>query len=351
MRTNGINARRTHTHLVIAALLLAVVTAAPAVVPLIAGMGKQILQNMIFGEVKGQLIGSLAQMGCKGAALAGLVANADLKRGAPGMPRAGVPPDLADRVVPPVASPAGNATGIQGGGVAGMLSGLRDKLQSLVGGQAAAYAAPAELRSESAARSMAEVERLTGRPAHQVGRNLVVGEGAPNLADAYAMAQMEIAAGARQSMFGGPIHAQLQDKAPIDEQVAPILAQMQAAMSTPLSRAETLAVFDQMAELGVLTPAMRSEARDCIRLAPPSADAALGQTGAMFKSMVLPQMQMIKQQLADLPAEDQQVLAEELTQALREADVHDRKAFSEGFGTGFFPAGVVQRVRASGVLQ
>ena len=47
-------------------------------------MAKQILQNVVFGSVKNELIGSLAGMGCRGATIAGLAAaaSADGAKGA-----------------------------------------------------------------------------------------------------------------------------------------------------------------------------------------------------------------------------------------------------------------------------
>ncbi len=329
----------------VSAALAAVATAAPAVVPLIAGLGKQILQNLILGEIKGQLIGSLAQMGCKGAALAGVIATIDARHVAAGAAKVPLPTGAA---MPDVAA-TGTATAPSGGG--GILSSLRNAMRSMVGGAAPQdrIATPADAAAHPA---VAEAQRITGGPVHIGSGNVAGADRAPDLAGAYALAQREIAAAARQSPLGAMsgVEAATQLDPAQAAQVGQIMGQMQQAMAQPLSRAETLAVFDEMAQVGVLTPAMRSEARGCILLAPPSADAALGQTGAMLKAMLLPQLQAMKQRLADLTPEDQQRLADELVQALREADARDRKAFGDGFGAGFFPPSVVQRVRASGAL-
>src|SRR5262245_29572582 len=50
-------------------------------------LGKQILQNVAFGSVKNELIGSLAGMGCRGSTIAGLAAGASAggAKGASGM--------------------------------------------------------------------------------------------------------------------------------------------------------------------------------------------------------------------------------------------------------------------------
>jgi hypothetical protein len=61
---------------VAAALVVAgVSTPALGVLPVLAALGKQIVQNMLIDGVKSQLIGSLAQSGCKGAALASMLAG------------------------------------------------------------------------------------------------------------------------------------------------------------------------------------------------------------------------------------------------------------------------------------
>lgn len=43
-------------------------------------LGRQILQNIIIGDVKDQMFGALANRGCKGAHLAGLLATVDVKK-------------------------------------------------------------------------------------------------------------------------------------------------------------------------------------------------------------------------------------------------------------------------------
>src|SRR5262249_52740159 len=44
--------------------------------PQMVSMAKQILQNVVLGSVKNELIGSLAGMGCRGSTIAGLAAAA-----------------------------------------------------------------------------------------------------------------------------------------------------------------------------------------------------------------------------------------------------------------------------------
>ena len=115
------------------------------------------------------------------------------------------------------------------------------------------------------------------------------------------------------------------------------------AMAHPLTRAQTLEVFDQLKGLGVLTEAMHGEARDCILLAPDGSDQTLGQTGAVFKELVLPQLQETKAKMANLGPEEQEQLAQGIAQALRDAAPSDRDAFREGLGAGFFPQSVVEK--------
>jgi hypothetical protein len=122
------------------------------------------------------------------------------------------------------------------------------------------------------------------------------------------------------------------------------LSSMQRAMEHPLTRPETLEVFDELKSLGVLTDAMHSEARDCILLAPAGSDRQLGQTGAIFKQVLLPQIRDTKAKLANLTPEQQDELAQGIADALRQAEPADRKAFQEGLGLGFFPKAVVDKV-------
>src|SRR5262252_8835945 len=66
------------TRIILAVAVLALPNAVLAQVPptMIASLGKQILQNIVFGSLKGELFGALADMGCKGATIAGLAAAA-----------------------------------------------------------------------------------------------------------------------------------------------------------------------------------------------------------------------------------------------------------------------------------
>jgi hypothetical protein len=345
-------------------------TLAQAVLPLMAGLGKQILQNMIFGGVKTQLIGSLAQQGCKGAALVSLFSQAEqtalFKHGPPALggakmtPAGGtsmpspagmtMPSPAAGMTMPSPAgmampSPDGMTSGSPGsrtivarGGAAGggFLGGMMDKLRSGLGGSTAPPPADAAAPADAgAAASPAEP-----KPPDQ-GKRLaapVLGKSGPDMTEALQRVQEQ------RTHFVGAAG----QPATTPEQMqsaAALMGQMQDAMAHPLTRAETLGVFDELHGMGMLTDAMHAEARDCILLAPPSASQAIGGTGAMFKTMLLP-----RGRLATLPPDQQQQLADELSQALREAKPSDRKAFREGLGKGFLPPPVLERVRAGGAL-
>jgi len=265
--------------------------------PLIAGLGKQLIQNLLIDGVKSQLMGSLSGMGCKGAALASLLSGG----------KAGV-------------------TGMLGGALMpGLPSGM---------GMPAAMAMPP---------GMAMPAGMAMPP----GTSMPPGMAMPNMPDGKMVGgDLSSMTALMQQQLGARAGAM---PAMPPEQMAQMnasLAAMQQAMSQPLSRGETLAVVDELAELGVMTPAMQSEMRDCVTLAPPSASASLGMTGALMKNMMLPQLRMAREQMASLQPEEREQLATEIAQAMKDVSPEDRKAFQEGFGAGFFPPDVVTSVKA-----
>jgi hypothetical protein len=258
----------TRRRLAVALLAAALPTAGAAVLPLLALVGKQVVQDMVMGAVKSHLIGSLAGMGCKGARLAGLIATASAAHGAGGLRGLG----------------AAAAGGMSPGGAtmpAGMPGGM-----AMGSGQ-----------------DMSQMFAAMG--------------GAGMTPEQMARAQEA-------------------------------MALMQHAMEHPLTRPETLEVFAELEGLGLLTDAMHDEARDCILLAPPGSDRMLGQTGAIFKEVLLPQLRETKAKLSNLGPDEQDQLAQGIAEALREARPEDRKSFSEGLGLGFFPKAVVEKVGAAG---
>jgi hypothetical protein len=261
-----------------AALIAAIVAAAlatslpsHAVLPVVAALGKQFLKDMLIDGVKSQLIGSLAGMGCKGAATASLLAST-------GNPRAA----LSGALAVPGAMP------------------------TMPAGMPAMPAMAAGGRAMDPAQANVAMQQLMGSRA-----------------------------GAMPAM-----PAMSPDQA---AQMAHAMQAMQQAMAQPLSRAETLQVFDEMSDLGLLSPAMRAEARDCVTLAPPGAN--VGMAGAMLKNMMLPQLRTARETMASLTPEERTQLADEIVEGLKEASPEDRKTFQDGFGLGFFPPDVVERVK------
>ena len=124
------------------------------------------------------------------------------------------------------------------------------------------------------------------------------------------------------------------------------MSQMQTASAQPLSPIETAAVFDELADLGLVSDSMRKEAKDCITSAPPGSTDAVGSAGAMLRSTVIPAARQAKDRMANLSPDEQKQLVEGMVEALNSASPADRKAFFDGMGLGFFPAPVVEQVRA-----
>src|SRR5262245_43073604 len=230
-----------------AIIIVAAIAPAHGALPLIAGLGKQLIKNMLIDGVKSQLVGSLADSGCKGAAIASLVAGSPA-RGIGGLLGGGAMPALPSGVALPSGMPPMGAMPAMGDAVA-----------------------------VRAARGGAGVANV------------------PAGVDPRAMDMSQLMAMA-QSQMGGRAGGM---PAMSPEQVAQMnsaMAAMQQAMAQPLSPAETKAVFDELATLGVMTPAMQSEMSDCLALAPPSASAGMGMSAALMKNMVLPQLRTAREQ-------------------------------------------------------
>ena len=283
---------------VAAALVVAgVSTPALGVLPVLAALGKQIVQNMLIDGVKSQLIGSLAQSGCKGAALASMLAG----------------------------SPGRSLGGMLGGGALGGGTALPGGMPQLpTGPMTSSMGDPVSMRAARGGVGILE---------------------APPGTDPRSMDMSQLMALAQQQAG-----AQMRGMPPMSrDQMAHMqsaMSAMQQAMANPLSPAESQAVFDELATLGVMTPAMQTEARDCIALAGPSANPSLGVSAALMKNMVLPKLREAHEQMARLTADEREQLADGIAQAMKDATPEDRKVFQEGFGVGFFPPDVVESVRA-----
>jgi hypothetical protein len=333
-------------------MALGLPTATLAIIPLLALAGKQMIQNMIFNEVEGHLISSLAGMGCKGARLAGLIAaNADRLRpggglggmaGAGGM-GGGMPPGMPNMAsggtpgggMPPGMPSMAGAGGMPGGamppGMPSMPAGMPQGMAMPSMPTGAGGVAPGAMPRGTVPGGMAMGGAPMGAMPMGGSGPVAMGQAPGDLQQAFAAAQARTGAGSTMT----------------PEQMAraqEAMARMQRAMEHPLSRPETLAVFDELKDLGILTDSMHSEARDCILLAPAGSDRQLGQTGAVFKEVLLPQIRETKAKLANLTPEEQDSLAQGISDALRDASPGDRKAFAEGLGQGFFPKAVVDKV-------
>jgi hypothetical protein len=127
----------------------------------------------------------------------------------------------------------------------------------------------------------------------------------------------------------------------LDAEQAAMLARLQGGgMGAPLAPAETLATIDEMSDLGMLSPAMNTELKECMVLLPHAAPA-MGMAMGMMKPM-LPQFRDAREQMRALSPEEQDELAASLGQELDKAPVKDRKAMLGEIGGGLFPPRVVQ---------
>lgn len=276
-----------------------------AVLPAVAFLGQQLVHSVIIDELKAHLIGSLASMGCKGSHIAGLIASADAAHGASGGMPGGMP---GGAQIPGGMSPPMN--NVPGGSTAGMGAAMG----SMGGGAGILDAPPGTVPNGAGAVDPEKMAQVMAMAQRQMGVNAPMQP---------AMTQEQMA------------------------QMQQTMAAMQNAMAHPLSREETLGVFDELGDLGLLTTDMKSEARDCIMLAPPGSDAQIGAAGVMLKTIVLPSLREARARLADLTPEEQDQLAQGMVDALRKASPTDRKAFFDGMGAGFFPGPVVEKVRAA----
>ncbi|HET7527282.1 MAG TPA: hypothetical protein VFK10_15180, partial [Burkholderiaceae bacterium] len=263
------------------ATAIGVAMPAHSVLPLVAGLGKQLIKNMLIDGVKSQLMGSLAEMGCKGSALASVLASSGggrvaLAGGMPGLPA----------------------------GLSAMRGG------AMPGGIPAIPAIAGTIPNSGDAMAMRAARTAGAMPTLPAGID-------PRTIDASQMNALMQQMAARG---GGTMPTMSPQQM---GQMSATIASLQQAMAQPLSRAETLAVFDELAVLGVTTPAMDSEARDCVTLAPPEASASLGASAALLKNMVLPQLRAAREQMAGMTPEQREQMADEIAQAMKDASPED----------------------------
>ena len=265
-----------HVRAALTALAITLALPAPpshALAPIVAVLGKKLLQDMLTSTLKGMLFNSLSDLGCKGTALANGIRSLGSFKGAG----------------------------------AGAMSGL--------------FTMP----------SLATMPNLRGLP----GAAPVAGmAGMPGMTGIAGMPNMagvppEIAAMMSRMMSGGGVDADQTE----------LLAGLKDSMGTPLSPQETLATIDEMGELGLLSPAMASELKECMLVLPQSAQA-LGMGMGMMKSM-LPQFREARDEMRRLSPVEQDELAATLAQELDQAPQADRKLMLAELRGGLFPPRVV----------
>ena len=267
-----------------AAITLALMaTPSQAIAPLLALLGKQMLQDMVMTTAKSMLMDSLGGMGCKGTALANSL----------------------------------NSFGSLKGGGLGMLRGLPGAAG--VGGMPAMPTMPVM----PTVPGMAGMTGMTGMP------------GMPGMTGMGGMGGLgglppDMAAQMARMMSGGGLDA---------GQPASI-ADLQQAMGAPLSPLETITTIDEMREIGMLSAAMSTELKECLLVLPQSAPA-MGIAMGMMKPM-LPQFREARDEMRALSPAEQDELAATLAQEFDKAPAADRKRMLTELGGGLFPPRVVE---------
>ncbi len=277
MRTPTVRAALTTA----AVTLALVATPGQAIAPVLALLGKQLLQDMVMTTAKSMLMNSLSGMGCKGTALANAI----------------------------------NSFGSVKGGGLGALRGLPGAAG--VGGMPAMPAVPGMLTGSG----MTGMTGMAGMPG--MGGMSSMSGLPPDMA-----AQMKgMLAG---MMPGGGLDA---------EQSANI-AELQRQMGAPLSPMETIATIDEMSEIGLLSAAMSTELKECLLLLPQSAPA-MGMAMGMMKPM-LSQFREARDEMRALSPLEQDELAASLAEELDKLPATDRKRMLTELGGGLFPPRVVE---------
>ena len=268
--------------LITATITLALVaTPSQAIAPLIALLGKQLLQDMVMTTAKSMLMNSLRGTGCKGTALA----NALDSFGS-----------------------------LQGGGL-GALRGLPGAAG--VGGMPAMPVMPA-MHGIPTVPGMAGMTGMTG----------LTGMGGMGGMPPDMAAQMT---GMLTGMMPG---------GGLDAEQSASFAGLQQLMRAPLSPLETIATIDEMSELGLLSAAMSTELKECLLLLPQSA-AGMGMTMGMMKPM-LPKFREARDEMRALSPVEQDELAASLAEEFDKVPAADRKRMLTELGGGLFPPRVVE---------
>ncbi|MGZ8261000.1 MAG: hypothetical protein ACXWUL_10690 [Caldimonas sp.] len=276
------------TALAVAVAMAAAPAPSEAIAPVLLVFVKQLAKDAAQSILKDLLLSSLRDMGCKGIALANAFEAFDLRRKAGG---------------------------------AGMFAG---GLPTLPGGTALPQL-PGDM-------VLPQVPGGMVLPQMPGGLALAPGLGGTAGMPPEMMAKMrEMMPGAGSIPEGSGIDA---------EQMQRVLQ----AMSRPLSPPQTLAVIDEMAEVGLLPKAMQAELKECM-LVLPAAAPALGMGMAMLQPM-LPQLRQAREEMRALSPAEQDEVAAALLQELAPLPADERKSFVEFVDNGFFPRRIADAVKA-----
>ena len=297
-----------------------------AIAPILLLLVKQIVKDAAQSMLKDMLLSTLNGMGCKGMAIANALEAMDLRKG----------------------GGAGGLMGMLGGGIPKMPGGMPG-MPAGMPGMPAGMAMPQMPAGMSMPGGMVMPGGMA-MPQMPGGMSIpgMPGAGMGGLAGMAGMAGMagglpiggnaEMMARMREMMPGA---GQLPAGAGIDPDQ---MARVMQAMSQPLSPPETLAVIDEMTEVGFLPKAMQTELKECMVLLPAAAPA-LGMGMAMLKP-ILPQLRQAREQMNALSPAEQDELAAALAPDLKAIPAADRKVLFEFLDSGFFPKRVAESLRA-----
>lgn len=125
----------------------------------------------------------------------------------------------------------------------------------------------------------------------------------------------------------------------LDGEQSALIAQLMGGLGAPLSPPETLAVIDEMSEIGMLPKAANAELKECMVLLPQAA-STMGMAFGMLKPM-LPMLRDARTQMHALSPAEQDELAASLAEELDQVPASERKAMLAELGSGMFPPRVV----------
>lgn len=268
-----------------------------AIAPALLLLVKQAVKQAATTMIKDALLSSLSGMGCKGIALANALEAFDLRSAA--------------------------------GGTGGMLGGLPKM--------------PPGMTMPNLPAGMS----MPGMPAGMGLPQLPGGMAMPNLPGAMGLPGLpqgipaDVAAKMRAMV---PNNAgQLPPGLALDPDQMAMMAQMQQAMSQPLSPPETLATLDELFELGFLPKAIQAELKECMVVLPATLPA-LGMGLGMLKPMI-PQLRQARAELHALSPAEQDEVAAALLQEIKALPADQRAALVEHLDSGFFPPRVSAGVK------